>query len=149
MSIQTKFSCPYCGNTISSYSKKGFQSLYTSIGIPYMKCNKCQKPISTGHKPFHDMSIFMKSFEIIKISLNILIIVGIFGSMIGFFLGWLINEYLIGTDKSFNIYVFSLTIIAFILLKVTSYINWSKSVSKHIDENGDSVLSSQYEHPDW
>jgi hypothetical protein len=149
MSIQIKLSCPHCGNIISNYSKKGFQSLHTSIGIPYITCDSCQKPIRTGHKPFQDMSTFMKSFEILKISLNSLIIVGIFGSMIGFFLGWLINEYLIGTDKPFNVYVFSLTIFAFIALKVTTHKNWSKSVSKHIDENGDSILSSQYEHPDW
>jgi len=95
------------------------------------------------------MSILNRVLEIFKISLNIMILVGILGSMLGFFLGWLINEYLLESESPFNIYIICLTLVLLIAMKVRLYVNWSKSVSEYIDENGDWIYGSQYDHPDW
>ncbi len=38
MSIQTRYSCSKCGHTVSHYSKKGFESLHTNIGISLLEC---------------------------------------------------------------------------------------------------------------
>lgn len=151
MSIRTKFSCPYCRLTFSDYSKKGFKSLHTSIGIPFMNCSNCQKSISTGHQPFQNMSNFMKSFEILKISLNILIATLLGGMLFGMILGGLFSYLMnLENDSFFYCVIFGLlSFLALVVLHMNSYIKWSKFVSKHIDENGDSILSNLYKHPDW
>jgi len=151
MSIKTKYSCGHCGRTISGYSKKGIQSLHTSIGIPKLKCVRCGNQIETGHKPFQDMSNAEKSWEIIKTSLNILIYSVIFGGLIGFLLGGAINEYILGIEKGvfFNYYVISFTVLGIIALQVPTYIKWAKRVSLRVELDGDSCESSSYNHPDW
>lgn len=149
MSVQIQYSCPQCGNTISSYSKKGFQLLHTNIGIPNLKCVVCSTLIRTNHKAFSEMSIVWKTIEIIKISITIIIIAGLFGTIIGFLFGWLFNEYILGIDSKFNIYIMSLVILSIIVLKVHTYVSWTKKTKQYIDTHGDSISSSSYEHPDW
>tara|TARA_R110002072_G_scaffold288899_1_gene455266 strand:+ start:1104 stop:1562 length:459 start_codon:yes stop_codon:yes gene_type:complete len=152
MSIKTKYSCGHCGRTISGYSKKGFQSLHTSIGIPKLKCVRCGNQIETGHKPFQDMSSAEKSWEIIKISFNILIYSVIYGGIIGMLLCAAIDEYILGVEKgasSIHYDVMSFAILGIFALHVPTYIKWAKRVSLRVELDGDSCESSSYNHPDW
>ena len=84
MSTQIKYSCPKCNYILSDYSKKGFPILHSGIGLPYLICSNCGFNIFTKLKPWSDMGTFKKIIEIIKTSLNILIICSIFG---GLFMG--------------------------------------------------------------
>ena len=84
MSYRIKYSCPKCNNVFSDYSKKGFSSLHTGIGLPYYTCNNCFSDIPSGLKPWSEMNSIKKTIELLKISLGILIVSSIFG---GFFIG--------------------------------------------------------------
>ena len=84
MSTRIKYSCPKCNHTLSDYSKKGYPSLHTGIGLEYITCDNCFFNISSGLKPWSEMNSSKKIKELLKTGLNILIISSIFG---GFFLG--------------------------------------------------------------
>jgi hypothetical protein len=149
MSIRIGYSCPRCGNEISSQSKKGFTSLHTSVGIPLLACSKCNALIKTNHKPLEQLSRFDQILEWVKISLNILIIALIFGGMIGAMLGMAFNHFILKSTEPVNLYVVGLTIICLFYFKLNTYKKWFKKTSEFVNGNGDTISSDKYEHPDW
>lgn len=149
MSIQTQYSCPNCGRSISAYSKKGITLLHSNIGIPFLKCAWCESLIKTGHSPFNRMNIFWKSVEILKITLTIIINTLLAGLLIGFMLGWLFNEVFLEINEPINFYIISIVALFAISKSIFSYLTWSKRVTKYVITEGEIISSSAYEHPDW
>lgn len=149
MSIRTQYSCPKCRNIISSYSKKGFESLHTNIGLPYLRCVNCLTLIKTNHSPYNKMQNSVKVFEWVKIILNVSIYSLLFGFLIGFVLGWLINEFLLNSREQFNFWVIALTTATIFIILLRRYLKWIDETNNYNLSNEIPVNSDAYSHPDW
>jgi hypothetical protein len=149
MSIRIEYKCSKCGNVFSPLSKKGLTSLHTDVGIPLLKCTKCNSIIKTGHKAFSDLNKIEKFIEWTKATTNALILGLLFGGIIGFVIGVGLDEFFPLERLSYNL--FTVTIIASILIykMIKTKRDWFKFSDQYKIEKGEVINSNEYDHPDW
>jgi hypothetical protein len=148
MAIRTQYSCPRCGKVISAYSKKGYESLHSRVGIPYLECVKCGGLIATGHKPMKVMTPKEIRFEWIRTILNLIIYSIIFGAMIGGAFGGIVAS-IFSLSKYFVVTCGALGIPILFGFMLRRRLKWISKTDEYTTANGDRIKSDEYFHPDW
>jgi len=143
LSTRTKYTCPKCNYTLSDYSKKGYQSLHTGIGLEYIICDNCSFNISSGLKPWSEMNSLKKLKELLKTGLNIFII-----SIVVFIILVPISIF----SKNSNPFLWIVIgLLIFYLYKLIIYIRYYRWVEKQKQNGRNTIPVNEFrqKYPDW
>lgn len=148
MSIRTEYRCPHCKSTISGFSKKGYESLHSQVGTPFIQCDRCGGLIATGHKPWSHMSDPERTWERIRTMTNVGLYALLFGPLLGFVVGGTIRS---ATDAPIWVVILCCAggVVVIYRWLWGIRIRWYAEVEDHVIKHGNVMGAGQYNHPDW